>query len=112
MYHRGKYQTATPRPVRMVQNESCNSLSKVSRFETIRRTHAKVDISDCVKKGRPREAAVENLTDRLVLFFFKDGVRYALLVSAARQRLSTLQECKELVPATSEVAGRTLCSDP
>jgi hypothetical protein len=23
MYHRGKYQTVTPRPVRIVQNESC-----------------------------------------------------------------------------------------
>ena len=83
MYHRGKYQIVTPRPVRMVQNESCNRLVRI-QWKVVRRTYTKVDISSSIKERRPREAAVEDLANGLVFFLLKDCVRYALLVPTCR----------------------------
>jgi hypothetical protein len=48
-------------------------------------TYTKIDVSDSVKKCCPREAAIEDLADRLVLFLLEDCIRNALLVSASRQ---------------------------
>ena len=52
MYHRGKYQIVTPRPVRIVQNESCNRLVRI-QWKVIRGTYTKVDISSSIKERRP-----------------------------------------------------------
>jgi len=102
MYHSGKYQTVTPRPVRIVQNESCNCLSKVVIGKGMQSTYAKVDISDRIKERRPREAAVEHLTDGLVLFLLKDCVRDTLFVSTVCQQIVPLHERDDM-----ERAART-----
>jgi hypothetical protein len=64
--------------------------------------YTKVDIGSSVNESRPREAAVEDLADGLVIFLLKDCVRYALRVSTNRQRLFTLHERNDM-----ERAART-----
>ena len=71
-------------------------------------TYTKVDISHSIKKCCPREAAIEDLADRLVLFFLEDCIGNTLLVSANRQRMHTLDErnIMERAPRTSYFGSR------
>jgi len=48
-------------------------------------TYTKVDISPCIKESWPREAAVEDLTDRLILLLLEDCVGNTLRISAYGQ---------------------------
>jgi hypothetical protein len=54
------------------------------QLKTLQGTYTKVDVGNCIKERRPREAAVKDLANGLVLFLLKDCVRYALRVSTGR----------------------------
>lgn len=71
-------------------------------------TYTKVNVSDSIKKSCPREAAIEDLANRLVLFLLEDCIRNALLVSANRQQVNMLDErnTMERAPRTSYFGSR------
>ena len=86
-------------------------------MEIRQKTYTKIDISHRIKKGCPRKAAVEHLTDRLILFLLEDCIRNVLLVSVDCQIIyisdtDTSIWSEHLVPATLEAAEHTLCSYP
>jgi hypothetical protein len=64
--------------------------------------YTKVDIGRSIKERRPREAAVEDLANGLVLFLLKDCIGHALRVSTGCQHLFTLHERNDM-----ERAART-----
>jgi hypothetical protein len=72
------------------------------QLKTLQGTYTKVDVGNCIKERRPREAAVKDLANGLVLFLLKDCVRYALRVSTGRQRMFNLHERNDM-----ERAART-----
>ena len=71
-------------------------------------TYTKVNVSDSIKKSCPREAAIEDLANRLVLFLLEDCIRNALLVAANRQQVNMLDErnTMERAPRTSYFGSR------
>jgi hypothetical protein len=68
----------------------------------LRATHAKVDIGNSVKEGSPREAAVKDLANGLVLFLLEDCIGNALRVSTGHQHVPNLHKRNDM-----ERAART-----